>query len=375
MRCITLLVVFCSLASVPALTVHLQQDDSSDVTGHAEQTFSVMKQGVNFEHMLSTHSLQPAQLHWLNSFFYEKSASKLRFLALSMMCALFVMAMFLAPWKCWGSSLGDDLLAAAEPHPDVAGALEAGEGTWAHAYQNAKGNQKDALELLFRCGIVSVHEHAHSHASQDHIEECMGIAQQMLRQKPLEEWVFWRQQALESFEDSITAIFSTRPPSPIFPNGYGNEEPQCFSYAKAYPEAPLTPPLQGVLKDLLILKGAFPSPAMSTRSNASTVAAKSTRSPAMSTRSNVSTVPVSPATPGRFPPRGMPAVPFDCSGMNITFDKPVVMSHTVPCSPTFSVTDPYQTVPHLSLSAVPPPTLPCLSAGSLDDRRFYRPVA
>lgn len=364
MRCISLLVVFCSLASAPALNVHLQDDaDSSDVVGHTEQTFSVMKQGVKIEHMLSTRSLQPAQLHWLNSFFYEKSASKLRFLALSMMCALFVMAMFLAPWKCWGSSLGDDLLAAEPRYPDVAGALEAGEGTWAHAYRNAKGNKKDALELLFRCGIVSVHEHAHSHASQDHIEECMEIAQQMLQQKPLEEWVFWRQQALESFEDSITALFSTRPPSPIFPNGYGHEEPQCFSYSKAVPDTPLTPPLQGVLKDLLMLKGAFPSPAMSTRSNASTVAA-------MSTRSNVSTVPVSPATPARFPPKGMPAVPFDCSGMNITFDKPVTLQ-----SPTFSVTDPYQTVPHLSLSAVPPPTLPCLSTASCDDRHLYHPVA
>merc|ERR1719478_1928829 len=151
------------------------------------------------------------------------------------------MALFLSPWRCWWNGSDHDFSDASAETPDLAAVVEVGDGSWARTYRHStSGEQKEALELLFRTRIISVHEFAHSHASQEHIEECVWIATQMLRQKPLEEWVVWRQQALQSFEDSITAIFAARTTK-----GYGKEELPWNSRAKVEDvEAPPTPPLQ-----------------------------------------------------------------------------------------------------------------------------------
>jgi len=88
--------------------------------------------------------------------------------------------------------------------------VEFSDGSWAQVYREAEGDQKEALELLFRCNIISTDEFAFSSVSQEHIEECIWIATHMLRQKPLEEWVALWQQAQQTFEDEVTACFEAR---------------------------------------------------------------------------------------------------------------------------------------------------------------------
>merc|ERR1719174_3528780 len=96
-----------------------------------------------------------------------------------------------------------------EAQPDFA-TVDVSDGSWAQVYREARGEQKEALELLFRCNIISTDEFAFSSVSKEHIEECIWIATHMLRQKPLEEWVALWQQAQQTFEDSVTACFTER---------------------------------------------------------------------------------------------------------------------------------------------------------------------
>jgi len=113
---------------------------------------------------------------------------------------------------CWdGSMLEDEELHSPmqEVEQDFA-TLEFSDGSWAQVYREACGEKKEALELLFRCNIISTDEFAFSSVSKEHIEECIWIATHMLRQKPLEEWVALWQQAQQTFEDSVTACFEAR---------------------------------------------------------------------------------------------------------------------------------------------------------------------
>jgi len=89
-------------------------------------------------------------------------------------------------------------------------AVDFSDGSWAQVYRQAQGEQKEALELLFRCNIISTEEFAFSSVSHEHIQECIWIATHMLHQKPLEEWVALWQQAQQTFEDSVTACFEAR---------------------------------------------------------------------------------------------------------------------------------------------------------------------
>lgn len=89
-------------------------------------------------------------------------------------------------------------------------AVENTDGSWAQVYREARGEQKEALELLFRCNIISTDEFAFSSVSPEHIQECVWIATHMLQQKPLEEWVALWQQAQQTFEDSVAACFEAR---------------------------------------------------------------------------------------------------------------------------------------------------------------------
>lgn len=100
------------------------------------------------------------------------------------------------------------------PHSRTREDLEAtvanADGSWANNYGRATGNHKEALELLFRCGIIPPQEFAHSRVGQDHIDECVWISSHMLRQRPLEEWVIMWLEAQQAFEQSVTACYSAR---------------------------------------------------------------------------------------------------------------------------------------------------------------------
>jgi len=89
-------------------------------------------------------------------------------------------------------------------------AMENSDGTWATTYKNADEQSKQGLELLFRCHIIPNVEFANSKVSQDHICECVWIANHMLRDRPLEEWLQVWPEARRTFEESVTACFEAR---------------------------------------------------------------------------------------------------------------------------------------------------------------------
>lgn len=101
--------------------------------------------------------------------------------------------------------------------------LEPSPGTWAKTFRNADQSSKEALELLFRCNIIPMQEFANSYVSQEHIDECVWISTQMLRQKSLEEWVEAWPEAMKTFEESVTACFAAR--TDVISTLYGNSCP------------------------------------------------------------------------------------------------------------------------------------------------------
>merc|ERR1719502_1229795 len=96
------------------------------------------------------------------------------------------------------------------PSKESRGDGSVSQSSWARAYYEAEGEQREAFELLFRCNIISTEEFACSVISQEHIQECLWIATHMLQNKPLEEWVSLWQQAQQGFEDSVAECFEAR---------------------------------------------------------------------------------------------------------------------------------------------------------------------
>jgi len=101
--------------------------------------------------------------------------------------------------------------------------LESSPGTWARTYRRADRTSQEALELLFRCNIIPGDEFAVSNVSQEHIDECVWISTQMLREKSLGEWVEEWPQAMKTFEESVTACFAAR--TDVISNLYGLSPP------------------------------------------------------------------------------------------------------------------------------------------------------
>jgi hypothetical protein len=134
---------------------------------------------------------------------------------------------------CWEASSIDDgeVAPASKDETQDFATVEASDGSWAQVYREARGEQRESLELLFRCNIISTDEFAFSSVSQEHIQECIWIATHMLRQKPLEEWVALWQQAQQTFEDSVTACFEARggAHSPLF-SGFEREPPMAMPH-------------------------------------------------------------------------------------------------------------------------------------------------
>jgi hypothetical protein len=151
------------------------------------------------------------EAHSMNLLLEPSSGSGLR--TVGIVIALFVVLALLLSCLCWeGSTLDDEEVQSQskEVQQEEFAALDSSEGSWAQVYRDARGEQRESLELLFRCNIISTDEFAFSSVSQEHIQECIWIATHMLRQKPLEEWVALWQQAQQTFEDSVTACFEAR---------------------------------------------------------------------------------------------------------------------------------------------------------------------
>lgn len=83
-------------------------------------------------------------------------------------------------------------------------------GSWAKAHRDAKGEEREALELLFRCHIISEYEFAESKVTPEHIDECVWIGSQMLLEKSLTDWAAISAQAKQVFEDHSASRFLAR---------------------------------------------------------------------------------------------------------------------------------------------------------------------
>lgn len=150
------------------------------------------------------------EAHSMNLLFEPQNTSKM--VNIGVLVFILSLVAIILSCLCWdGSLLEDEELHSPrqEVEQDFA-TLEFSDGSWAQVYREACGEKKEALELLFRCNIISTDEFAFSCVSKEHIEECIWIATHMLRQKPLEEWVALWQQAQQTFEDSVTACFEAR---------------------------------------------------------------------------------------------------------------------------------------------------------------------
>merc|ERR1719506_3176350 len=87
-----------------------------------------------------------------------------------------------------------------------------GRGSWATAYRQASGNRKEALRLLCSSGIVTARELSDDLTviSDDHIEECVQIATEMLQTWTLEMWARQPQEAKKFFEARLTALYQRK---------------------------------------------------------------------------------------------------------------------------------------------------------------------
>jgi len=97
------------------------------------------------------------------------------------------------------------------------GGLALGKGTWATAYRQAAGARRDALRLLCTSGIVTERELADDLTviSEEHIEECVTIASEMLRKWPPEQGPVPQAEAKTFFQDKLQALYMKRAPSPF----------------------------------------------------------------------------------------------------------------------------------------------------------------
>jgi len=89
-----------------------------------------------------------------------------------------------------------------------------GNGAWAHAYREATGTRRDALRMLGMTRIVTERELADDLTviGQDHIEECIFIATEMLAKWPARFGAPPLQEAKAFFEERLMEIYLSRAP-------------------------------------------------------------------------------------------------------------------------------------------------------------------
>jgi hypothetical protein len=143
------------------------------------------------------------------------------------------------------------------------------EGSWAQAYRTASGENREALELLFRCHIISTYEFAESRVSQEHIDECIWIGRHMLSQKPMSEWVVIRHQAKEAFEESAVACFQERSESRPSSSAWDSHAPTPLASAPNSARQLLGHRSDGVSPELLYATAGHPLSTSSSLSNES----------------------------------------------------------------------------------------------------------
>lgn len=90
--------------------------------------------------------------------------------------------------------------------------LTLGRGSWANAYRQAHGPRREALRLLYRSSIVTARELSDDLTviSQEHIDECVQIASEMLRTWSMDMWIRQPDEAKKFFEAKLTVLYQSR---------------------------------------------------------------------------------------------------------------------------------------------------------------------
>jgi len=95
--------------------------------------------------------------------------------------------------------------------------LALGRGTWATAYKEASGVRRDALRMLCTTGIVTERELADDLTviSEEHIDECVSIATEMLKRWPPKLGPPPQAEAKAFFEERLAMMYMNRVSPPV----------------------------------------------------------------------------------------------------------------------------------------------------------------
>lgn len=87
------------------------------------------------------------------------------------------------------------------PDPTLS-VVENCNGPWAKAYRDSHGQRREAIELLFKCNIITMPEFSNYATSGQHsdVEQCVQIGICMLQERPTSEWEAAWQDAQKTFE-------------------------------------------------------------------------------------------------------------------------------------------------------------------------------
>merc|ERR1719387_17122 len=109
--------------------------------------------------------VEPHGLQGHSNFFLEPSAEN-QMVNFGLIVLVLLFLLLILCWACWeGGTMDDDVESPAkdleQEKQDFAN-LNLSDGSWAQVYREARGEQREALELLFRCNIISTDEFAFS---------------------------------------------------------------------------------------------------------------------------------------------------------------------------------------------------------------------
>jgi hypothetical protein len=128
------------------------------------------------------------------------------------MAALFMIAIAITVLSvvcsCFGSWWDADDAEFRAYDPTLA-TVEDCDGSWATAYRGAEGQERKAIELLFRCNIISMPEFSDFYCDREYIDDRIQIATQMLQEHSIAEWERRWQDAQKIYDAKVKQLSYT----------------------------------------------------------------------------------------------------------------------------------------------------------------------
>lgn len=165
--------------------------------------------------------------------------------------ALLAIILLAGPWELWNGPTKSPRGSPRETsHPVGTSHLpstQIGTRISVEAADNVQRDQRqEAIALLLKCGILSKDELDSGGVSQEHLSECLRIAEQMLRLRPMDEWVTLSQYGQQSFQETVAAIFEADERARTFVESQGDARAQALAADTPSPRAetdvPTRPP-------------------------------------------------------------------------------------------------------------------------------------